>query len=141
MAQAHSRMTEVLPSFPALASRLDQPAAMLSGGERQWLVVARALMARPILLLIDEPTLGLGPRAARETLDVIAGLRSSGAAILLIEQNAALVLDVADRALVMSAGRIVARGTPRSLLDDPGLAQAWLGVAPRDTRALQEKRP
>jgi ABC-type branched-subunit amino acid transport system ATPase component len=141
MAEAQVRLAEVVPSFPALANRLDQPAAMLSGGERQWLVVARALMARPMLLLIDEPTLGLGPRAARETLAVIAGLRETGAAILLIEQNAALVLDVADRALVMSAGRIVARGTPRSLLDDPGLAQAWLGAAPRKTRAPEEKRP
>lgn len=137
MVEAQGRLVEVLPSFPALAGRLDQPAAMLSGGERQWLVVARALMARPMLLLIDEPTLGLGPRAARETLAVIAGLRETGAAILLIEQNAALVLDVADRALVMNAGRIVARGTPRSLLDDSGLAQAWLGAAPRG----DEKRP
>lgn len=127
MARAHERLREVLPMFPALADRLDQPAALLSGGERQWLVVARALMARPKLLLIDEPTLGLGPRAARETLDVIAGLRVSGTAILLIEQNAALALGVADRALAMSAGRIVAEGSPRSLLDDAGLADRYLG--------------
>jgi branched-chain amino acid transport system ATP-binding protein len=120
----------VLPMFPALAPCLDQPAAVLSGGERQWLVVARALMARPKLLLIDEPTLGLGPRAARETLDVIASLRASGTAVLLIEQNAALALGVADRALAMNGGRIVAQGTPRSLLDDPGLAGTYLGVRP-----------
>lgn len=141
MAQAHDRLAEVLPSFPALAERLDQPAAMLSGGERQWLVVARALMARPKLLLIDEPTLGLGPRAARETLAVIADLRATGAAILLIEQNAALVLDVADHALVMSGGRIVARGTPRSLLDDPSLTHAYLGAASRKKQDPPEKRP
>jgi branched-chain amino acid transport system ATP-binding protein len=130
MVRAHERLAEVLPMFPALVSCLNQPAAVLSGGERQWLVVARALMARPRLLLIDEPTLGLGPRAARETLDVIAGLRASGTAILLIEQNAALALGVADRALAMTGGRIVARGTPRSLLDDPRLAGTYLGVRP-----------
>jgi ABC-type branched-subunit amino acid transport system ATPase component len=130
MARAHDRLKEVLPLFPALAERLDQPAAALSGGERQWLVVARALMARPRLLLIDEPTLGLGPRAARRTLDVVSGLRTSGTAILLIEQNAALALGVADRALAMSTGRVVAEGTPRSLLEDPSLAHAYLGRRP-----------
>ena len=139
MARAHDRLKEVLPLFPALADRLDQPAALLSGGERQWLVVARALMARPGLLLIDEPTMGLGPRAARQTLDVIAGLRASGTAILLIEQNAALALSVADRSLAMSNGHVVAEGTPRSLLDDPGLAHTYLG-ATRGTQASREER-
>ena len=140
MARAHERLGEVLPSFPALGARLDQPAAMLSGGERQWLVVARALMAQPKLLLIDEPTLGLGPRAARETLDVIAGLRASGTAVLLIEQNAALALGVADRTLAMNGGRIVAEGTPQSLLDDPDLASTYLGAAPRRTAVPREER-
>jgi branched-chain amino acid transport system ATP-binding protein len=139
MARAQDRLTEVLPLFPALADRLAQPAALLSGGERQWLVVARALMARPRLLLIDEPTLGLGPRAARETLDVIAHLRASGTAILLIEQNAAMALHVADRALAMSAGRVIAEGTPRTLLDDPRLALGYLGALRRSTPAPQEK--
>jgi len=129
MARAYERLSEVLPLFPTLVQRLDQPAANLSGGERQWLVVARALMARPKLLLIDEPTLGLGPRAARETLAVIAGLRASGTAILLIEQNAALALGVADRAIAMNAGRIVAQGTPQSLLDDAVLAGTYLGAS------------
>jgi branched-chain amino acid transport system ATP-binding protein len=138
MSHAYDRLTEVQPMFPALAARLDQPAATLSGGERQWLVVARALMARPKLLLIDEPTLGLGPRAARETLNVIAGLRASGTAILLIEQNAAMVLGVADRALLMGGGRIVAQGTPRSLLDDSRLARTYLGVTPRMAQGSQE---
>lgn len=141
MARAHDRLAEVLPSFPALAGLLDQPAAMLSGGERQWLVVARALMARPKLLLIDEPTLGLGPRAARETLAVIAGLRRHGTAILLIEQNAALALGVADRALAMSGGRIVAEGTPQSLLGDPALAGLYLGATRPRTGPLPAARP
>jgi ABC-type branched-subunit amino acid transport system ATPase component len=141
MAEAQVRLAQVLPSFPPLANRLDQPAATLSGGERQWLVVARTLMARPVLLLIDEPTVGLGPRAARETLAVIADLRTAGTAILLIEQNAALVLGVADRAMVMNGGRIVAAGTPRSLVDDPRLMAAYLGAAPHASRPLQEKRP
>jgi branched-chain amino acid transport system ATP-binding protein len=139
MARARSRLKEVLPLFPALADRLDQPAALLSGGERQWLVVARALMAQPKLLLIDEPTLGLGPRAARQTLDIIAGLRASGTAILLIEQNAAMALGVADRALAMSNGLVVAEGTPRSLLDNPGLTLTYLG-ATRSTEDPREER-
>jgi branched-chain amino acid transport system ATP-binding protein len=139
MARARSRLKEVLPLFPALADRLDQPAALLSGGERQWLVVARALMAQPKLLLIDEPTLGLGPRAARQTLDIIAGLRASGTAILLIEQNAAMALGVADRALAMSNGLVLAEGTPRSLLDDPGLTLTYLG-ATRSTEDPREER-
>src|SRR5262245_58397634 len=129
LGRARRRLDDVLPSFPGLVGRLDHPAATLSGGERQWLVVARALMARPKLLLIDEPTLGLGPRAARETLHVIAGLRASGTAILLIEQNAALALGVADRAIAMNAGRIVAQGTPQSLLDDAVLAGTYLGAS------------
>ena len=139
--QALRRLEDVLPSFPMLVDRLDLPAATLSGGERQWLVVARALMARPKLLVIDEPTLGLGPRAARETLAVIASLRADGTTILLIEQNAALALDVADRVLVMNNGRIVTEGTPRSLLHDPGLARTYLGVIARPAHASREDRP
>lgn len=139
--RALRQLDGVLPSFPMLMDRLDHPAATLSGGERQWLVVARALMARPKLLLIDEPTLGLGPRAARETLAAIAGLRANGTTILLIEQNAALALDVADRVLVMGNGRIVTEGTPRSLLDAPGLARAYLGVAWRPPHASGKDRP
>jgi ABC-type branched-subunit amino acid transport system ATPase component len=138
--QARRRLEAVLPSFPALLDRLDQPAAALSGGERQWLMVARALMARPRLLLIDEPTLGLGPRAAQATLDVIAGLRTHGTAVLLIEQNATMALDVADRALAMANGCIVAEGTPRSLRDDPGLGLTYLGTAPRTGDTSGEKR-
>ncbi|MEH2549889.1 branched-chain amino acid transport system ATP-binding protein [Bradyrhizobium sp. AZCC 2262] len=129
MARAYDRLEELLPLFPALAERVDSPAATLSGGERQWLVVARALMARPKLLLIDEPTLGLAPRAARETLKVIADLRKSGSAILLIEQNAALALEVADRGLVMGGGLIIAQGAPRELIDDPSLTLSYLGGA------------
>lgn len=124
---ARRRLEELLPLFPGLTDKLDRAAAALSGGERQWLVVARALMARPRLLLIDEPTLGLGPRAARETLDIIAGLRAGGTAILLIEQNAALALPMADRALAMAGGHIVADGAARVLLHDRGLASAYLG--------------
>jgi branched-chain amino acid transport system ATP-binding protein len=97
-------------------------------------------MARPKLLLIDEPTLGLGPRAAHETLHVIAGLRADGTAILLIEQNAAMALDVADRALAMGNGRIVAEGTPRALLDDPSLALTYLGLPSRTANERPEER-
>src|SRR5262249_14495086 len=128
MARAHERLREILPMFAALAERLDQPAATLSGGERQWLVGARALGGRPTLTVIERPTLGVGPRAPRPPLAVIAGLRTAGTAILLIEQNAALALGVADRALAMNAGRIVAAGTPQSLLDDAALADTYLGV-------------
>jgi branched-chain amino acid transport system ATP-binding protein len=136
-ALARQRLEEVLPDFPVLRQRLHLPAAALSGGERQWLVVARALMSRPRLLLIDEPTLGLGPRAARQTLDLIAGLRRSGAGILVIEQNA-VALSVADRALVMANGCIVAAGAPGALLDTPDVMLAYLGRRPRDASGLRE---
>jgi ABC-type branched-subunit amino acid transport system ATPase component len=128
LSRAQERLAKILPPFPELAAQLDRPAAGLSGGERQWLVVARALMARPKVLVIDEPTLGLGPRAARQTLETIAGLRNEGAAILLIEQNAALALAIADRAAIMVRGRIVATGSPQALRDDPALMRGYLGT-------------
>ncbi|TXL73211.1 ABC transporter ATP-binding protein [Vineibacter terrae] len=131
---ARQRLETVLPWFPGLRDRLAQPAAALSGGERQWLVVARALMAQPRALLIDEPTLGLGPHAAQATLDVIAGLRASGTAVLLIEQNAALALGIADRGLVMAQGRIVADGPALSLRGAVGLGVAYLGNPSREER-------
>ncbi len=126
--RAQERLVRILPSFPQLAAKLEQPAADLSGGERQWLVVARALMAQPKVLVIDEPTLGLGPRAAGQTLETIAGLRKDGAAILLIEQNAAMALAIADRAAVMVRGRIVAAGSAEALRNDPALARGYLGA-------------
>jgi ABC-type branched-subunit amino acid transport system ATPase component len=131
LSRAQDRLAQILPSFPELAARLDQPAADLSGGERQWLVVARALMAQPNVMVIDEPTLGLGPRAARQTLETIAGLRNEGAAILLIEQNAAMALAIADRAAVMVRGRIVAADSADALRNDAALARGYLGAGSR----------
>ena len=97
--------------FPVLAERGDQAAGTLSGGEQQMLVIARAMMSRPRVLLLDEPSLGLAPTIVDRIFEMIAALKESGLTILLVEQNASKALSVADRAYVMRLGRIAAEGT------------------------------
>ena len=113
--------------FPALRERLDQPAGALSGGQQQMLAIARGLMARPRVLLLDEPSLGLAPRLVRETFEVVRGIRAEGVSVLLVEQLAALALEVADRGYVLDRGRIVAEGAARALAADPRIVRAYLG--------------
>ena len=113
--------------FPALRDRLDQPAGALSGGQQQMLAIARGLMARPRVLLLDEPSLGLAPRLVRETLEAVRGIRAEGVSVLLVEQLAALALEVADRGYVLERGRIVAEGAARALAADPRIVRAYLG--------------
>jgi branched-chain amino acid transport system ATP-binding protein len=117
----------VFEVFPVLEERRRQRAGTLSGGEQQMLAIARALMAAPKLLLLDEPSVGLAPRVAREIFRVIAGLRNRGTTILLVEQNARAALQVADRGYVIETGAIVLEGTAQELLDDKEVQRAYLG--------------
>lgn len=113
--------------FPRLAERRHQLAGTLSGGEQQMLAIARALMSRPRLLLLDEPSLGLAPAIVREIFNIIETLRTTGVTILLVEQNAHLALQAADRGYVLEAGRITLTGPAAELLQDERVKQAYLG--------------
>jgi branched-chain amino acid transport system ATP-binding protein len=114
--------------FPALAERRAKPASTLSGGERQMLVIGRALMARPRLLLLDEPSLGLAPKVAAQIVALLRDERDrSGLTVLLVEQNARSALSVADRGVVLSLGRVAAADAPDALAADETLRHAYLG--------------
>ena len=129
-AAAHGRLDDlptVLARFPVLRERLDHAAGALSGGQQQMLAIARGLMARPRLLLLDEPSLGLAPRLVRETFDAVRQIRAEGVSVLLVEQLATLALEAADRGYVLDRGRIVAAGASRELAADPRIVRAYLG--------------
>ncbi len=113
--------------FPRLRERSAQLAGTLSGGEQQMLAMSRALMARPRLLLLDEPSLGLAPLVVREIFSVIRTLRERGVTVLLVEQMANQALKVADRAYVLKTGEITSQGAARALLADPAVREAYLG--------------
>ena len=113
--------------FPRLGERQQQMAGTMSGGEQQMLAIARALMARPKLLLLDEPSLGLAPLIVKEIFDTIRGLRTQGVTILLVEQMANQALAVADRGYVLETGRITLQGRGRELRRDPKVRAAYLG--------------
>jgi branched-chain amino acid transport system ATP-binding protein len=114
-------------TFPRLAERRHQQAGTLSGGEQQMLAIARALMSRPKLLLLDEPSLGLAPAIVHEIFGIIQMLHQTGVTILLVEQNATLALQHADRGYVIEAGRITLTGTAADLVNDDRVKQAYLG--------------
>jgi branched-chain amino acid transport system ATP-binding protein len=113
--------------FPRLAERRHQLAGTLSGGEQQMLAIARALMSRPKLLLLDEPSLGLAPAIVKEIFAIIQNLRSTGVTILLVEQNATLALQIADRGYVLEAGNMTLTGLASDLLNDDRVRRAYLG--------------
>jgi len=117
--------------FPRLKERSSQLAGTLSGGERQMLAVGRALMAKPRLLMLDEPSLGLAPRIVREMLEVIGGLRAHGVSTLLVEQNARAALRLADYAYVLENGRIVLEGPASELARNERIAQSYMGLSGR----------
>jgi branched-chain amino acid transport system ATP-binding protein len=117
----------VFSLFPVLKERLDQSGGTLSGGEQQMLAIGRALMARPRLLLLDEPSLGLAPMLVNRIFAVISRLKETGVTILLVEQNARKALEIADRAYVMETGRITLEGTARELAANPEIEKAYLG--------------
>lgn len=120
---------EVLDLFPILAERAEGLAGQLSGGEQMMLALARALLAQPKLLLLDEPSLGLAPQVIEQIFDVVAELKQRGVTILLIEQNAAMALDVADTAFVMETGSIVLTGSGAELARNDRVRQSYLGAA------------
>ena len=120
-------LEEVIVQFPMLGTYYRSSAGKLSGGEQQQLAIARALLSKPRLLLLDEPSLGLSPMMIEAVFDVLAGLREAGVTVLLIEQNAYAALDIADRAYVLRSGRLVMQGTRAELLAEPDFAAAYLG--------------
>jgi branched-chain amino acid transport system ATP-binding protein len=124
-------MDEVFQIFPRLKERRTQHAGTLSGGERQMLAVARALMAKPRLLMLDEPSLGLAPLIVREIFRVIADLKKTGVSILLVEQNARAALQVADYGYVLETGEIALEGPSDQLIDDPKVVESYLGLGGR----------
>jgi branched-chain amino acid transport system ATP-binding protein len=128
-AQWRDRMTDVFDLFPRLKERRTQLAGTLSGGERQMLAVGRALMARPSLLMLDEPSLGLAPLVVREIFNIITELRQTGVTIVLVEQNARAALAVADYGYVLEMGELSAQGPAADLAEDPRVIATYLGSA------------
>ncbi|MGC9665797.1 ABC transporter ATP-binding protein [Planosporangium sp. 12N6] len=122
-------LKRVLELFPRLAERAKQPGGTLSGGEQQMLAVGRALMSRPTLLLLDEPSMGLAPMLIQQIFDIITEINQQGTTILLVEQNAQQALSRAHRGYVLETGNIVRTGTGAELLHDPAVKEAYLGVA------------
>ena len=125
---ADTKMKLVFESFPILAERRDQVAKTLSGGERQMLSIARALMSSPELIMIDEPSIGLAPIIVNDIFEIITRLNKEGYSILLSEQNVYKALKCSHRGYVMETGNIVLSGTAEELLNDPGIREAYLGA-------------
>ena len=128
---ADGDLGDVYQRFPRLAERRTQLAATLSGGERQMLALGRALMGKPRLLMLDEPSLGLAPRIVREIMHIVADLRKTGVSILLVEQNARAALQVADYGYVLETGEIALEGESSSLAGNPRVVESYLGFASR----------
>jgi branched-chain amino acid transport system ATP-binding protein len=126
-AEQAADLEEMMDMFPILRERAHQAAGTLSGGEQEMLAIARALMARPDLLIFDEPSLGLAPKIVAEVGETIARIKAMGKTILLVEQNSAMALRLADRAYLFEAGEIVLSGTGEELQSHPEVAKAYLG--------------
>jgi branched-chain amino acid transport system ATP-binding protein len=121
-------LAEVYELFPRLAERKSQRAGTLSGGERQMLAIGKALMARPELLILDEPSLGLAPIIVEDTFDVIKRIRDRGVSVLMVEQHVEMTLEIADHAYLLELGRIVADGASAELANDPRVREAYLSL-------------
>ena len=129
-AGARADLEAMLALFPILAERRGGLAGQLSGGEQMMLAIARALMSRPRLLLLDEPSLGLAPQLVEQIFEVVAEIRAGGTPVLLVEQNASLALDLADRAYVLESGAVQLAGPAAGLAADPRVREAYLGLRP-----------
>jgi branched-chain amino acid transport system ATP-binding protein len=127
-AERSQALDETYARFPRLRERRRQLAGTLSGGERQMLAMGRALMARPRLLMLDEPSLGLAPRIVRDVFRIIAALKEAGVSILLIEQNARAALQIASYAYVLELGTVTAAGTSAEISNNPRLVESYLGL-------------
>jgi branched-chain amino acid transport system ATP-binding protein len=123
-----STLARIFELFPVLGERLTQKAGMLSGGEQQMLALGRALMSRPRLLVLDEPSLGIAPRTANLIFDAISQVRAEGVTVLLVEQNLRAALRLSDRLYVLQTGSLVLAGTPDELEESPLIRQAYLGL-------------
>jgi branched-chain amino acid transport system ATP-binding protein len=121
-------MEQVLALFPALKQKLGNPAGSLSGGQQQMVAIGRALMSQPKLLLLDEPSLGLAPTVVLDMFKAIRSINESGTSVLLVEQNVAMAMELAQRAYVMEEGRIVAEGEAAELMNRPEIRKAYLGL-------------
>jgi branched-chain amino acid transport system ATP-binding protein len=130
--QVRRDLEEVKERFPVLRERAYQPAGTLSGGEQQILAIGRALMARPKLLMLDEPSMGLAPRMVVQVYRILQELKRAGTTILLVEQNARAALKLADRGYVMETGRIILEGPAAELQEDPEVQRAYLGKGYRE---------
>jgi branched-chain amino acid transport system ATP-binding protein len=126
---ADRQLAPVYELFPRLRERHAQLAVTLSGGERQMLAIGRALMGKPRLLMLDEPSLGLAPRIVRDILHIVSDLRQTGVAILLVEQNARAALQIADRGYVLETGEIALSGSSAELTGNPRVVESYLGLA------------
>ena len=134
-----ARLAEVYDRFPVLAERRHLPAGSLSGGEQQMLAIGRALVTRPRIVLLDEPSMGLAPKVVDEVFAVVEEIRAEGVAVLLVEQNARRALRAADHGYVLAGGQVVQEGPAAALLADEGVAAAYLGVS--DARPPSPGRP
>jgi branched-chain amino acid transport system ATP-binding protein len=126
--EMEKRSNFVFNLFPILQTRLFQKAGTMSGGEQQMLAIGRGLMSQPKLLLLDEPSLGLAPLIVRDIFSIVKDLRAGGLPILLVEQNVAAALEIADRAYIMETGRIVSQGSAKSLLGNDEVRKRYLGL-------------
>ncbi len=124
----HATLEELYARYPVLRERRRQAAGTLSGGQQQMLAIGRGLMSKPSLLLLDEPSLGLAPRAVAELFDMVCEIRQAGTTVLLVEQNARRTLEIADYAFVLETGAIVVSGVASALLDDDRVRRAYLGL-------------
>ena len=126
--QVKEDLQRILTYFPALGDKLQRDAGTLSGGEQQMVAIGRGVMARPKLLMIDEPSLGLAPKVVERVMEVVKAINQDGTAVLLVEQDVVLALEIADRGYVLENGHMVMTGPAAELLHDPAIRKAYLGV-------------